>query len=197
MSSLRFTIIPAMLVVAALACAAPASATDFCVAPNTSCGGTNVGDLQTAFDWAALSDNADRIFLGAATYTAPMSGFSYDIPTGPVEIIGAGQVSTFLTAPAGGATAVLKVLGAPGTSAHDLRVVLPQNVATNAIGIDTNAVLDNVEVLEDPTQSNARLGVLLVGAQRLRRRVSLNGKGPASTTAAGFDAGAATLRHRL
>src|SRR5437764_11282568 len=107
MSSLRFTIIPAMLVVAALACAAPASATDFCVAPNTTCGGTNVGDLQTALDWAGLSDNADRIFLGAATYTAPLGGYAYDVQTGPVEIAGAGQGSTILTAPATGDQHVL------------------------------------------------------------------------------------------
>src|SRR6478672_6493405 len=83
-----------VLVTAALLCAwlAPAAqATDYCVAPNTTCGGTNVANFQTALDLADNAANADRIFLGAATYMAPTaSGFSYGLASGPVEIIGAG-----------------------------------------------------------------------------------------------------------
>src|SRR6476469_7015762 len=124
-----------------LAAAAPAFAVDFCVTPNTTCGGQNVGDLQTALDWSALSDNADRIFLGADTYYAGAGGFTYDMQTGPVEIIGEGPEKTILTGPANGATQVLKLFGAAGTSAHDLQLVLPRNMASNALGIYTNALI--------------------------------------------------------
>src|SRR3954451_7201365 len=67
---MRKLLVPALLVLGLAAGAAPASAGDLCVAPDTPCGGTNVGDLQTALDLAAFSDNADRVFLGATTYTA-------------------------------------------------------------------------------------------------------------------------------
>src|SRR4051812_29182713 len=136
-----------------LATAAPASAVDFCVLPNTTCGGTNVGDLQTALDWSALSDNADRVFLGADTYYAGSGGFTYDMTTGPVEIIGQGPEKTILTGPANGATKVLELLGPAGTSAHDLQVVMPRNVATNAFGIYTNGLIKHVNLVEDPTQA--------------------------------------------
>src|SRR5438552_4286644 len=113
MFSLRVSIVSITLIVAAFAFAfaGPASATDYCVAPNTTCGGTPVGDLQTALDWSALSDNADRIFLGAGTYTAPAGGFSYDVPSAPVEIVGQSLGTTVLTGPAGGSQAVLKLSG--------------------------------------------------------------------------------------
>src|SRR5437763_12418110 len=104
---MRKLLLTALMLIGLLLAAGPASATDYCVAPNTTCGGTNVGDLQTALDWSGLSDNADRIFLGAGTYTAPMSGFSYDVPTGPVAIIGAGLGYTYLTGPVNGSTGVL------------------------------------------------------------------------------------------
>jgi pectin methylesterase-like acyl-CoA thioesterase len=83
-----------------LAVPATAAATDYCVAPNTACGGTNVATFQAAIDAADDAANADRIFLGAAVYTAPTTaGFNYDAPTFPVEIVGAGRASTELTAP--------------------------------------------------------------------------------------------------
>jgi len=138
---------PALLVAGALASAAPASAVDFCVAPNTTCGGTAVGDLQNALDLAAFSNSADRIFLGAGTYTAGSTGFQYNA-VGKLEIVGAGRGSTVLTAQPNGSQYVLKLIGPAGTGAHDLKVVLPPNVAQNAIGVNTNGLIDNVDVVQ-------------------------------------------------
>jgi hypothetical protein len=55
----------ALLVI--LAAPAAAQATDFCVAPNMACGGTNVATLQTALATADDAADADRVFLGEAT----------------------------------------------------------------------------------------------------------------------------------
>src|SRR5919198_4782060 len=68
---------------------AAASASDYCVAPNTTCGGTNVATFEQALDLADNAPDADRIFLGAATYTAPTTdGYFYEKPDSPVEIVG-------------------------------------------------------------------------------------------------------------
>src|ERR687887_1657336 len=68
---------------------AAASAADYCVAPNTTCGGTNVASFEQALDLADNATDADRIFLGAATYTAPDSGgFPYRQTHGPVGGLG-------------------------------------------------------------------------------------------------------------
>jgi hypothetical protein len=151
--------------------AAPASAVDFCVAPNTTCGGINVGDLQAALNWATVSDNADRVFLGAATYTAPASGFSYKLPSGAVEIIGAGQGSTTLTGPNVADQMVLDLIGAPGTSIHDLRVEMPFSVATNAEGLRTNGLVQHVTVVDKPGEPNPHVGVGLDGGATLDHSV--------------------------
>ncbi|HEX4734663.1 MAG TPA: hypothetical protein VH247_09640, partial [Thermoleophilaceae bacterium] len=81
-----------LLVAGGLALAQPALASDYCVAPNTTCGGVNVQSFQAALDSAAQNAGADRVFLGAATYTAPAQGFIYDPMNSddPVEIVGAG-----------------------------------------------------------------------------------------------------------
>src|SRR4051812_24131983 len=159
---MRKLLVPALLLLG-LAFAAPASAVDFCVAPNTTCGGLNVGDVQTALDWATVSDNADRVFLGAATYTAPANGFSYDLPSGPIEIIGAGQGSTTLTGPIVANQRVLELIGAPGTSIHGLRIEMPFSVATNAQGLRTNGLVKGVTVVDQPGEPNPHSGVVLEG----------------------------------
>jgi hypothetical protein len=151
--------------------AAPAFAVDFCVAPNTTCGGTNVGDLQTALDWAAVSNNADRVFLGAATYSAPATGFTYDQTSGPVEIVGAGQGSTTLTGPNSGNERVLQLIGAPGTTIHHLRVEMPFNVATNAQGLQTNGLVHDVTVVDQGGEPNPHTGVVLEGGATLDHTV--------------------------
>src|SRR4051794_23288641 len=175
-----------------LATAAPAFAVDFCVAPNTTCGGVQVGDLQSALDVAGLSDNADRIFLGADTYDAPFGGFDYNAPTAPVEIIGAGRANTLLTGPANGATRVLSLLGGPGTSLRDLQVVMPRNMAMNAIGIDTNGLVENVSLVEDNTQANARVGLELEGGTLDHSFVDLSVNG--DDTAVALDAKTSAVR---
>src|SRR3954469_21177603 len=130
----------ARLLAAALAVAAwlapAAHATDYCVAPNTSCGGTHVASFEAAIDAADNNNDLDRIFLGAATYTAPtMSGYSYGNLLAPVEIIGAGVGQTILTGQLGGSNAVLFLQPGPtGSSIHDLTVHLPQNVAGGFAG---------------------------------------------------------------
>ena len=65
-----------------------AAAQSYCVAPNTTCGGTNVASFQDALDQSAVWDNNDSIYLGAATYTAPAGGYKYTAPLSPVAIFG-------------------------------------------------------------------------------------------------------------
>ena len=93
-----------------LVCAFPtvAGATDYCVDAVAACGPKNVAGFQDALDKAAATGNADRIFLGATTHTAPVaSGFTYEQQAGPVEIVGAGggvATPTIVTSPAGATT---------------------------------------------------------------------------------------------
>ena len=83
---------------------AVAGATGYCVAPNTSCGGTDVASMQGALDQAANTAEPDRVSLGATVYPAPNpGGYSYHQAGSPVEIIGQGAGQTILTSPAGAA----------------------------------------------------------------------------------------------
>jgi hypothetical protein len=136
---------------------AVAGATDYCV--DTDCGGTNVQSFEQALGLADDAPDADRIFLGAATYTAPTaSGYAYSTG-GPVEIIGQGVGQTVLTGPAG-AFSVLSLYGGAGSSVHDLTIRLPQNAASGARGLATEDEARRIEVVEDPVQANQRTGVL-------------------------------------
>ena len=141
----------------ALSIPAMANATDYCV--QTSCGGTNVTDLQAALDEAKKSTDADRVFLGAGVQVAQSSfGFKYD-GTGPVEIVGAGENNTVLTAPLG-ATAVLTLKGGLGSSIHDLTVKLPQY--SNGDGLNTSNAARRIYVTDEYDRSHPRHGVTLV-----------------------------------
>jgi hypothetical protein len=140
---------------------AAASATDYCVAPNTTCGGSNVQTLEFALDIADQLPDSDRIFLGAATYTAPNTGgYAYNAPDRAVELIGQGTEQTVLTGPAG-ASRVLQLDGAAGSVVRDLMIRLPQNAAPAARALVTGNVARRVEVVEHPTQTAATGGVLL------------------------------------
>lgn len=143
---------------------AVAGATDYCVAPNTTCDGPN--NLQTFEQALALADDAtdaDRVFLGAATYTAPdAGGFGYYQSNGSVEIVGQGAGQTILTSPAPGGDGVVTLIGAAGTSIHDLTIRLPQNAVSGLAGLFTKNTARRIEVIEDPTQANPRQGVDLV-----------------------------------
>lgn len=142
---------------------ATAAATDYCVAPNTTCGGTNVANFQAAIDAADDAANADRIFLGAAVYTAPTTaGFNYDAPSSPVEIVGAGVVSTKLTAP-DAAAGVMRLQGGPDSLIRDLTVALPANLPASpfSFGLWIFDPALNVAIESDPTNTEPHLGVLI------------------------------------
>ena len=161
---LRWPLLAAAAAFAAIALPSAARATDYCVAPNTTCGGTDVPTLEQAIDLADNANDADRIFLGDATYTAPTaSGYSYSNGFAPVEIIGDGEAKTVLTAPSGSTNEVLNLVAGPGSSVHDLTVHIPQNAGVGMDGIRTFNLARNVLVDEDPTQSNMRRGVELRG----------------------------------
>src|SRR3954452_23558826 len=104
---LRFVLVPSFL----FALAQPALAVDYCVAPNTTCGGTKIGTFQNALDLAAFTPDADPIFLGPTTYTAPAAdGVAFYQPNdAAVEIAGAGEGQTTLTGQVGGNLHVLKL----------------------------------------------------------------------------------------
>jgi hypothetical protein len=163
MSHLSRILVPvAAMATIALAIPAMANATDYCV--QTSCGGTNVNDLQAALDEAKKSTDADRVFLGAGVQMAQSSfGFKYD-GAGPVEIVGAGENNTVLTAPLG-ATAVLTLKGGVGSSVHDLAINLPQY--SNGDGLYTSNAARRLYVGEAVDQSHLRHGVTLISGGSL------------------------------
>jgi len=153
-----------------LVCAFPAvaGATDYCVDTIAACGPKNVASFQDALDKSAATGNADRIFLGATTYTAPVAGgFTYDQQAGPVEIIGAGgggPTPTIVTSPPGGSDRVLRLMGGPGTSIHDVEIELPQNVVVGLRGLWTNGTARRIRVVDAaPSQTTNRIGVVLTG----------------------------------
>src|SRR5262245_7517007 len=131
-----------------------AGATDYCVAPNTTCGGTNVADFPTALTLAGALTDSDRIFLGAATYTAPTTGgFSYVHLFSPVQVIGAGIGQTTLTAPAS-ATNVLSLNGGASSTVSDLTIHVPASFAASNAGLTLFGPGSNIAVDANSTQTN-------------------------------------------
>jgi hypothetical protein len=171
--------VPVAAALIAGALPAAAGAADYCVAPNTGCGGTNVASFEQALDQADNATDADRIFLGAATYTAPTAnGFSYAAPSSPVEIVGQGIGQTTLTSPAGGNSWVLRLIGGAGSSVQDLTIRLPQNAADGFSGLNTANAARRIKVIEVPAQvSDLRYGVGLVNGATLEdSSVTLDGQ---------------------
>ena len=183
-----------LLAAAAVWIAPAAHAKDYCVAPNASCGGTNVATFQAALDAADNAVDADRIFLGAATYTASAStGFAYDESSSPVEIAGAGRGQTILTGPIGGSESVLLVKAGSASSIHDLTVRLPQNAASSFVGLVTHNDATRIEVIEAASQANTRTGVeLYEGASLAESTVTIGGA--QYTFGVAFAAGGGALR---
>jgi hypothetical protein len=183
---------------AALAVVAPAAANaaDYCVSPNTTCGGTNVATLEQALDLADNATDADRVFLGAGTYTSPgPSGYTYNQPGSPVEIIGQGQGKTILTGPAG-SFRVLWLDGGATSSVHDLTLKIPQNMPVGDWGLALGSTARRVDVVEDPVQSYPHTGVsLLDGGVLEDSTVTLADTMKASTTAVSISGGNGTIRH--
>jgi hypothetical protein len=173
----------AILGFAVLAAWAPAAqAADFCVAPNTTCGGSHVATFEAALGAADDDFGADRVFLGTATYTAPTAtGFFYDAQSSPVEIIGAGMGQTVLTGQIGGQSDVLFVQAGPGSSIHDLTIRLPQNAASGLSGLNTASLVQRIEVLEAASQANVRHGVELFGGGALEDAIVTLGTATSST----------------
>ena len=145
----------------AAALPAVAGATDYCVDATPACGPKNVASFEQALDQAGNAPDADRVFLGAATYTAPdESGFKYYGASGPVEVIGQGAGQTILTNPGpGNDGAVVNLFGGDGTSIHDLTIRLPQNAQMT--GLMTTNTAQRIEIVEDPTQAYNRTGAEL------------------------------------
>ena len=169
------------------ACPAVANATDYCVPPNDNCAGTPVPSFDKALELAAQGTNADRIFLGDTTYVAQTgTGFTYNVPGSPLEIIGKGRGKTALTSPPG-ASAVLNLDGGHA-SVRDLTIKIPQNAAPGASGLSTQHSARAIDVVEDQTQTNSHRGVVLSqGASLEDSTVTLGGS--QNTTAVVFGLG--------
>jgi hypothetical protein len=189
----RWLAVPVAAALIGGALPAVAGAADYCVAPNTGCGGTNVASFEQALDQADNAGDADRIMLGAATYTAPTaSGYNYS-QAYPVEIIGQGTGQTLLTGPPG-ASKVLALHGGAGSVLHDLTIRLPQNAANGHTGLETSTTTRRIEVIEHQVQSNPRTGVgLAEGATLEDSRVTLAGA-PYPTVAVELADSAPTVR---
>ena len=188
--------VAAALLVGALP--AVAGAADYCVAPNTSCDGPkNVQTFEQALDLADEAADADRIFLGAATYTAPTAGgFMYNWSEAPLEVVGKGIGQTILTSPAGGSSKVLWLEGGAGSSVHDLTIRLPENASTGLRGLVTANMARRIEVLQDATQSNQYAGVDLGDSGTLEDS-SVTLDSAQDTTAVRLYGGSATVRHSV
>ena len=147
------------------ACALPsvAAATDYCVGQNTSCAPVNHRDkLQNALTDAGATPEADRILLGAETYTAgTVAGYVYNAPTSPVELVGAGVGKTTLTGQAGVNT-ILTLTGGTGSVVSDLTIHSPANAPFGFMGLYTSNTARRIAVTQDATQTNGwRTGVWL------------------------------------
>jgi len=147
---------------AVFACALPsvAAATDYCVGQNMSCAPANHRDkFQNALDGAAATPDADRILLGAETYTAgTVAGYVYNAPS-PLEIIGAGVGKSVLTGQTG-VDSVLSMSGGAGSAVSDLTVRLPQDVGFGLITDNTARRIEVIEAAGLPA-SQASAGVYL------------------------------------
>ncbi|MFL6110239.1 MAG: hypothetical protein ACJ786_02650, partial [Catenulispora sp.] len=187
---LRFALVPSFV----FALAQSALAVDYCVAPNTTCGGTKIGTFQNALDLAAFTPESDRVFLGATTYTAPAAnGFVFYQPNdAPVEIVGAGQGQTTVTGQVGGNSQALKLFGGAGTSVHDLNIRVQMNSAAGTVGLWTNAAARALTVTADPVQPAGAVGVSLDGGSLDNSLVSLSAS--ASTSAVTVDKHGGTVR---
>ena len=140
-----------------------ASATDYCVGAGGCDAANTFATFEQAITKAENQADADRILLGAGEYKAQaVSGFSYDRPDGPVEIIGAGRGQTVLTGLAGGSGNVLFLNGGAGTSIHDLTIRIPVNVAANYQGLTLKDAARRIDVDEIAPQGNSPTGVMLV-----------------------------------
>jgi hypothetical protein len=145
-----------------------ASATDYCVGAPGCAQADTVATLEQALAKAESQADSDRVLIGPGEYKAQaVTGFSYDRPDGPVEIIGAGRGQTGLTGLAGGSGNVLFLNGGEGTSIHDLAIRIPPNVAADYRGLTLKDAARRIDVIQEPGQTNSPRGVLLVNGGTL------------------------------
>jgi hypothetical protein len=141
---------------------AVASANDYPVPPGS---GQAFAD---ALAQAKVNPGPDRILLGSGYYTAPVAtGFNYNDPGNPVEIVGAGRDgagATIINGQLGGSDQTLFLVGGTGTQIHDVRVDVPINAAPSTYALRTDGIARHVSVIaKDAQQTNFFTGVLLLG----------------------------------
>ena len=192
----RLAAVPVVVIATGLTVAQPAAATDYCVDVPTTCDAINdVANFETALDKADDSANADRIFLGAGTYTAPnAAGFNY--AGGPVEVIGQGQGTTILTAPFPAAERVLRLMGGAGTSVHHLTVRVPAWVTVGHEGLATDGVAQQIQVTEDAGQLASHSGIVLENGGVLEN-ATVHLDTTVESTGVVFEAGGGTVRDSI
>jgi hypothetical protein len=147
---------------------AVASATDYCVGATGCAQADSFGTLEQALATAESTADADRVLVGPGEHKAQaVTGFSYDRPDRPVEIIGAGRGQTVLTGLSGGSGNVLFLNGGDGTSIHDLTIRIPANVAAGYRGLTLKDAARRIEVVQETGQTNSPSGVLLANGGTL------------------------------
>ena len=122
---------------------AQASATTYCVAPATGCGGGDQPTVSDALIAASNNAGADDVQLGATTYVDGPYGYVDNTGTNPVTIRGAGQFDSRLVSFVGGTPA----LTLTGGNADNIVVFSPTAGATPITVALTSGTLSNSQVL--------------------------------------------------
>lgn len=127
------------LVSALLAVAAPAGASEFCVAPATGCSGGQQSSLQGALDAALGSTGPDTVRLPTGTVQGP--GL-YDTanPDNTVSIVGAGRDATVITSSADGYILDIR----RGRLVSDLTIKQPDPPVSGQFGTSITGDVDRV-----------------------------------------------------
>jgi hypothetical protein len=143
---------------------AQASATTYCVAPATGCGGGDLPTISAALTDAFNNAGPDDVQLGAATYMdGPYSYADNTFGTNPVTIRGAGQFDSRLVSSVGGTPTLTLTYGnadnivvfSPIAAGAQIAVALSSGTLSNSQvvvgassrGIDaTDATVDHVSV---------------------------------------------------
>jgi len=130
--------------------AAPA-ATYYVSDPACPAGGVPAGSLQAAFNAADGNGQADRVQLGAGTFNAGNSTFTYE-STEAVDLVGKGGDKTVLTRNAGNGVSVLtlnQMTGSDTASVSDLAVLIPGGATPNS-GLNLRGSATRVRISAAP-----------------------------------------------
>src|SRR3954453_2332005 len=152
-----------------------AQASDMCV-KDAACvlaGNIPYPTLADALSTAEVAPDADRIFIGAGTFTAPTTD-GYKADFNPVELIGAGRDQTTLTGPTD-TTRVLAMSNAASGVSH-LSIVIPdQNNARQQGGLlMVGATAKDLSITSANSPTAASAGAYLYdGAELVDSVVSL------------------------